>query len=110
MAELKSELGSYFEDISTEVMKCYGVAEQARKKGLDPLPKVEIPIASSLAEKCVGLISVVYPQVGNDAIAKRILELEAQYGQMDPTVSFKIAEEVSQEKFCKFEEKRQKED
>ena len=93
----------YFKKLEEEVRICYAVAEQAREKQLDPMNKVEIPIARTLAEKVVGLISVVYPQVNDERIVKRILELEKEYGALDYGVVFKIAEEIAREKFCKFE-------
>ncbi len=93
----------YFRELETNVRVCMSIAEEARARGLDPMDKVEIPIARSLAEKVVGLISVVYPQINDERIVKRILELEKEYGPLDQAVSFKIAEEVAKEKFCKFE-------
>jgi len=93
----------YFKWIEDKVKVCYSIAEAARAKGLDPKIKVESPIARSLAERVVGLMSAVYPQMNDPKIAKRILELEKEFGQLDPTVSFKIAEEIAKEKFCKFE-------
>ncbi len=93
----------YFKEIEDKVQVCYSVAEEARLKGLDPMSKIEIPLARTLAEKVVGLISTVYPQINDPRIIKRILELEEEFGQMDPTVSFKISEEIAKEKFCKFE-------
>ena len=97
----------YFQELEGGVRACYSIAEEARKKGLDPQDKVEIPIALTMAEKVVGLISVVYPQINDPRITERILELEKQYGQLDAAVSFKIAEEIAQEKFCKFESQLQ---
>jgi len=93
----------YFQELEDKVKICYDVANDARAKGLDPLDKVEIPLARSLAEKVVGLISVIYPQINDDRIIKRILELEKEFGPLDQAVSFRIAEEVSKEKYCKFE-------
>ena len=55
-----------------------------------------------MAEKVVGLISTIYPQMSDSGIAKRILDLEEEYGKLDTTVVFKIAEEVAKQKFCKF--------
>ncbi|MEK6847708.1 MAG: DNA polymerase II large subunit, partial [Nanoarchaeota archaeon] len=92
----------YFKLIEKKTKEVYAIAEEARKKGLDPVSKVEIPLAKSLAEKVVGLISVVYPQMENAGIVERILELEKENGKLDPMVSFKIAEEVAKQKFCKF--------
>ncbi|MDO8517533.1 MAG: DNA polymerase II large subunit [Nanoarchaeota archaeon] len=92
----------YFNELVKDVRKEYAIAELAKQKGLDPVDKVEIPLAMSLAEKVVGLISTIYPQLENSGVAKRIIELENEYGQLDTAVSFKIAEEVAKEKFCKF--------
>ena len=63
----------YFKHLEKEVKKVYKVAEEARAKGLDPMPKVEIPLAMSMAEKVVGLITTIYPQMEGSGIAKRIL-------------------------------------
>ena len=52
----------YFQEIEREVRILYDIAGEARKKGLDPTDKVEIPLARSLAEKVVGLIATLYPQ------------------------------------------------
>ena len=97
----------YFKEIEDKVRVCYSIAESARAKGLDPFSKVEIPLARSLAERVVGLMSTLYPQINDKKIVNRILDLEKQFGQLDPTVSFKIAEEIAKEKFCKFENKLQ---
>jgi len=92
----------YFLDLKKDVEKIYSLAEVARSKGLDPVDKVEIPLAMSMAEKVVGLISTIYPQMAGSGIDKRILDLEKEYGKLDITVVFKIAEEVAKQKFCKF--------
>jgi DNA polymerase II large subunit len=93
----------YFKKIAFDVDNCYALAQKARARGFDPVSVVETPIATSLAEKTIGLISVVYPQINNKKIVDRILELEKEYGQLDIAVSFKIAEETAKERFCKFE-------
>lgn len=93
----------YFENIEREVQRYFTVARQARKVGIDPVSDVEIPIAMSLAEKSIGLISTIYPQLQDKKIIDRIIELEKQYGQLDIAVAFRIAEEIAREKYCKFE-------
>lgn len=92
----------YFKRIEREVKNIYSIVEEAKKTGLDPVNKVEIPLAMSMAEKVVGLISTIYPQMEGSSIAKRIIELEEIYGKLDTTIVFKIAEEVAKQKFCKF--------
>jgi len=101
------DIKNYFESIEENVKELYKIAEKAREKGLDPVSKVEIPIATSLAEKVVGLVSTLYPQVGGNKIVKRILNLEKEYGSLDPAVALKIAEEVAKERFCKFKDHKE---
>jgi DNA polymerase II large subunit len=93
----------YFKNLKKQVERVYEVIGKARAKGLDPVEKVEIPLAMNMAEKVVGIISTIYPQMEGTGISKRILELEKEYGKLDTTVSFKIAEEVAKQKFCKFD-------
>ncbi|MEK6812095.1 MAG: DNA polymerase II large subunit [Nanoarchaeota archaeon] len=92
----------YLKDIEIKTKEIYLVAEEARKKGLDPINKVEIPLARSLAEKVVGLISTVYPQMEGSGIVERISELEKQWGKLNPAICLQIAEEIAKQKFCKF--------
>jgi DNA polymerase II large subunit len=93
----------YFKNIEKKVHESYEIARKARKEGKDPVLDVEVPLANSLAERVVGLVSVLYPQVAADKqIVSRILTLEKQFGSLDPAVALTIAEEVAKEKFCKF--------
>ena len=96
-----------FLELKKRIDEEYIIANKARMMGLDPVNRVEIPLAMSLAEKSVGLISTVYPELPIKKITDRMLELEKQYGQLDTTVSFVIAREIAEEKFCKFKDKLQ---
>ncbi|MBI5148634.1 DNA polymerase II large subunit [Candidatus Pacearchaeota archaeon] len=98
-------LNQYFKEIEDKVRVAYSIAQEARNRELDPVSIVEIPLARSLAEKVTALVSVKYPQVNNPELAKRILSLEKEHGQLNPIVSIIIAEEISNEKFCKFRSK-----
>ena len=89
------ETQKYFENLRKEVDKVYEMAGEARAKGFDPVDEVEIPLAMSMAEKVVGLISTIYPQINNPQLVNRIKELEKEYGSLDPAVCLKIAEEVA---------------
>lgn len=100
---LQESTQKYFENFERDVKVVYKVAEEARSKGYDPVDKVEIPLAMSMAEKVVGLIATIYPQMKGSGISDRILELEKTYGKLSPTIVFKIAEEVAKQKFCKFD-------
>ncbi|MEK6873311.1 MAG: DNA polymerase II large subunit [Nanoarchaeota archaeon] len=99
---MSQQTEKYFENLQVEINKNYSLAKLAKAKGLDPVNSVEVPLARNLAEKVVGLISTVYPQVQNELIVNRILELEKEYGSLDVAVCLKIAEEIAREKFCKF--------
>ncbi len=92
----------YFKNFENKVKEIYEVAREAKRKGLDPSKEVEIPLARSMAEKVVGLISSLYPQILDAGIEKRILELEEDWGKLNVAISFKIAEEIAKQKFCKF--------
>src|SRR3989344_2339309 len=92
----------YLKEIETKTKEIYVLAEEARKKGFDPVNKVEIPLARSLAERVVGLISTVYPQMEGSGIVERILELEKKWGKLNPAICLQIAEEISKQKFCNF--------
>ncbi len=96
------ETEKYFKKLEKDVKDIYVIVGEAKKTGLDPVNKIEIPLAMSMAEKVVGLISTIYPQMLNSGIAERITELENEFGKLDTTVVFKIAEEVAKQKFCKF--------
>ncbi|TKJ17402.1 DNA polymerase II large subunit [Candidatus Woesearchaeota archaeon B3_Woes] len=95
----------YFEEIDKKLKQAYKAATEARKKGHDPQPKVEIPVAKDMAERVEGIISTVAPQIVDKGVAKRLRELEKKYGVLDWRVSLLIAEEVAKEKFCKFKDK-----
>ena len=101
------KIQDYFATLTEEVNICYAISEKARAQGLDPESEPPIPLAKNMAERVVGLISVVAPQILGTPITSRILELEKEYGQLDWRVGFKIAEEVAKEMYCKFETKQE---
>ena len=104
---ISSEMKEYFAKLNLGVNEAYLLAAEARSKCLDPETDVPIPLAKNMAERVVGLISVVAPKILGKGIPERILELEKEYGQLDWRVGFKIAEEVAKKKFCSFEDDRE---
>jgi DNA polymerase II large subunit len=105
--EASEEIEKYFLEINKKVKISYDVATKARGKGFDPENKVSIPLANNMAERVVGLISVVAPQLLNTNLTQRITELEKEYGLLDWRVGFKVAEEVAKQEFCEFTDKIQ---
>lgn len=80
---------AYFEGLHAEAMRCYAIAKQARRKGKDPSPDVEIPPAEDLAAR-------VEAQVGPVGVAGRIRELSLQLGfGSREVVSLQVAAEVA---------------
>ena len=105
--QASKQMQKYFEKLEKDCLKAYKVAEESRKKGYDPEEKVSIILAKTLADRVIGLMVVVAPQLKGAGAEKRIFELEKKYGLLDWRVAFKIAEEIAQEKFCKFKDQRE---
>src|SRR3989344_3680671 len=80
MMEASKQIEEYFERFDKDVKHCYSIATNARKKGFDPVDRVEIL-----------------------PVVERIAELEKEYGTQDWRVALNLAEEISAQKFCKFE-------
>ena len=72
------EIDEYFKELDEKLRLCYASAAVARSKGHDPEPVVDIPLASNLAERVVGLVSAVVPALAGGVVAERIQELERQ--------------------------------
>ncbi|MFT4250672.1 MAG: DNA polymerase II large subunit [Candidatus Woesearchaeota archaeon] len=105
--QLPEHLQNYFEGLNTDVQEAYEIAKQARKKGFDPSTEPEIQIAKNMAERVVGLVSVLAPQIVDSGVVERIIELEQQYNILDWRVAFTIALEVAQQKYCSFTDERE---
>lgn len=98
---------NYFSGLDLAVKKCYDAGNLARSRGFDPEDRVCISLAKNMAERVVGLVSTIAPQIKGSGICERIGELEEQYGMQDWRVAMQIALEVAQEKFCKFRDKKE---
>ncbi|MBI2143347.1 hypothetical protein HYU20_03325 [Candidatus Woesearchaeota archaeon] len=96
------EIDRYFSEIDEKLKQCYAAANLARQKGHDPELTVDIPLATNLAERVVGVVSAVVPSLLGSGVAARIQELERQYGALAWEVALVIAEEVASGKFCQF--------
>ncbi|MBU0666766.1 MAG: DNA polymerase II large subunit [Nanoarchaeota archaeon] len=101
------EMKEYFERLKKDSFKAFKIAEEARKKNMDPISEVEITLAETMAERVIGIISVVAPQIKDTGAEKRIIELEKKYGILDFRVALTISEEIAREKFCKFKDEKE---
>ncbi|KYC44411.1 MAG: DNA polymerase II large subunit [Candidatus Methanofastidiosum methylothiophilum] len=86
-------IDAYFNSLETEGKRVYEIAQEARKKGLDPSPSVEIPLAADMAGRIEGI-------VGPKGVAKKIKELDMQ-GYSREKIAITIADEIIAEKYSK---------
>ncbi len=107
MVEASKEMQDYFRKIDEDVKAEFALAEEARKKLYDPTDHVEIKLAKNLAERVVGLISVIAPQITDSTVVERILELEKKWSPLDWRVALQIALEVAQQKHCAFKDEKE---
>lgn len=96
------KMEEYFSSLKESITRAYDIAGQARKKSLDPEDFVEIAMVENMAERCEGLISVVCPQIRNNGVSQRILQLEEEFGSLNWRVALTIGLEVAKQKYCKF--------
>ena len=94
-----SEMQEYFNDLQKELDNCYKIAEKARKKGLDPELKVEIPQALDLAARVEEL-------VGPKNISEEIRKVTKKIGNRE-LVSLEIAKSIASDKKYKFKNREE---
>ena len=94
----------YFSGIKEDVLKSYAIANESKKRGIDPDKEVCIILTENMAERVEGLISVAAPQIKDSGLVEGIMELEKKYSMQDWRVAFYIAERVAKEEFCKFKD------
>ncbi|MBN2245301.1 MAG: DNA polymerase II large subunit, partial [Candidatus Aminicenantes bacterium] len=76
---------AYFSNLHDNLATCYSIAQNARKKGYDPVTRVEVALAKDLAERVEEL-------VGPPGIAQRLRELSKSKGREEVAIS--IAKEI----------------
>jgi len=71
---VRPEDEAYFDRIETELDRAIAVAEDARSRGADPEPTVEIPTARDMADRVENILGI-------DGVAERVRELETEYSR-----------------------------
>jgi DNA polymerase II large subunit len=61
----------YFEELERELDTALEIANSARKRGGDPVPEVEIPVAKDMADRVENILGI-------DGVARRVRELEGE--------------------------------
>ena len=100
---------TYFSELEKEVKKLYEVAGEAKKSGKDYKTEVESKPAADKNNRCIDILTIVYPQLDKhrEEIISRILELEKKYSVGGDEVALEISKEIAMEKFCKFDSKEE---
>ena len=107
MPACSETIQKYFDELQEKTKTIYEIAQKARAKGHDPETVVDIPLASTVAQRVEALISSVASQLRGSGVAQRIEELEKKHGPGDWRVALVVSREVAQEKFCKFKDMRE---
>jgi len=108
MPESTPTIKKYFDNISSQTKEAHKIAVNSKQKGTDHLKQVEIKLAENLNDRVEGLISFVTPQIENTGIPQRIEELKKIHGtKLTVETALTIAREVAEEKFCKFQNKKE---
>ncbi|MCK4968718.1 MAG: DNA polymerase II large subunit, partial [Candidatus Aenigmarchaeota archaeon] len=101
--EIDDETKEYFEYIDLEVSRAYKLAEEARKLGLDPETRVDIPVAEDLAARVEGLLSTTSQDFLGCGLKEGIRVLEAKYGKNDERVALFAGLDTAKQKYIKYD-------
>jgi len=70
----------YFRDIEEQLDEALAIAENAKGKGEDPSPDVEIPVARDMADRVENLLGI-------EGVATRVRELESEMGREEAALA-----------------------
>ncbi|MFX1328057.1 MAG: DNA polymerase II large subunit [Promethearchaeota archaeon] len=96
MSDLSKPMEQYFIQIQKQVDRCYKLAEEARKKGIDPELYVESPQAKDLAGRVEKL-------VGPKGVAERIRNLKLK-GLSEDELVFRVVSDILDKKMGNIED------
>jgi DNA polymerase II large subunit len=68
---MRNEDEQYFERLETRLDQAFEVAEEAKTRGGDPKPEVEIPVAKDMADRVENILGI-------EGVAERVRELEGE--------------------------------
>jgi len=89
------EINEYFDLIREKFFEAYSIAKEARKKGYDPSDDVEILYSDDMAERVENLLLTINPIIGQIGLAKKIREIEKEFGSLSFQTILEIANYVS---------------
>ncbi|MFB6137590.1 MAG: DNA polymerase II large subunit [Halobacteriaceae archaeon] len=68
---MRPEDAEYFERLETRLDRAFDLASEARTRGEDPEPEVEIPVAKDMADRVENILGI-------DGVAERVRDLEGE--------------------------------
>ncbi|CQH61752.1 DNA-directed DNA polymerase D large subunit (intein-containing) [Halobacterium hubeiense] len=68
---MRPEDEDYFESLEAGLDEAFDVAERAKRRGEDPKPEVEIPVAKDMADRVENILGI-------DGVAERVRDLEGE--------------------------------
>ncbi|MFW6265472.1 MAG: DNA-directed DNA polymerase II large subunit [Halanaeroarchaeum sp.] len=71
---------AYFETIESRLDEAFEVASEAKRRGDDPKPEVEIPVAKDMADRVENILGI-------DGVAERVRELEGQMSREEAALA-----------------------
>ncbi|MFB6077851.1 MAG: DNA polymerase II large subunit [Halarchaeum sp.] len=77
---MRPEDHAYFEGIESRLDEAFAVAEEAKTRGADPAPEVEIPVAQDMADRVENILGI-------DGVAERVRDLEGEMGREEAALA-----------------------
>jgi len=77
---MDSEAERYFERLERELESAFAVASEARERGGDPAPEVEIPVARDMADRVENILGI-------DGVAERVRDLEGEMSREEAALA-----------------------
>ncbi|QLK24629.1 DNA polymerase II large subunit [Natrinema zhouii] len=84
---MRTEDEQYFQGLEDQLEDALAVAERAKKRGGDPKPEVEIPVAKDMADRVENILGI-------DGVAERVRELEGQMSREE--AALELAEDFAE--------------
>ncbi|OIB55578.1 DNA polymerase II large subunit [Natrialba sp. SSL1] len=93
---MRAEDERYFEQLESQLEEAFDVAEEAKERGSDPEPDVEIPTARDMADRVENILGI-------DGVAERVRELEGEMSREE--AALELAEDFAEGRVGDYETK-----
>ncbi|EMA29333.1 DNA-directed DNA polymerase II large subunit [Halobiforma nitratireducens] len=93
---MREEDERYFQRLESQLESAFDVAEEAKERGADPEPEVEIPTARDMADRVENILGI-------DGVAERVRELEGEMSREE--AALELAEDFAEGRVGDYETK-----